>query len=78
MCVFKGTVGPHWGEGWPALGASSSAALPDYVLTSHLTSLVPLQWNTVGMLYSECTEDKLMRFSLSSGQDLETGKTMEK
>lgn len=74
MCVFKGITGPRWGEGWPALGASSSAAFLDYVLTSHLTSLVPLQWNTEGMLYSERTEDKLMRFSLSSGQDLETGR----
>lgn len=78
VCVFKGIAGPHWGASWPALGASSSAAFPDYVLTSHLTSLVPLQWNTEGMLYSERTEDKLMRFSLSSGQDLEMGKTMEK
>lgn len=68
LCVFKGIVGPHWGEGWPALGASSSAAFPDNVLTSHLTSLIPLQWNTEGMLYSERTEDKLMRFHCLRGK----------
>lgn len=77
LCVFRGIMGltgKRAGQHWvPPVPLYSLAMFP--LVTSHP---IPLQLNMKGMLYSECTEAKLMRFSLSLGQDLETRKKMEK